>query len=272
MTKMKFANKITYQNKTSKIGHSDERSVSRAEQNGKTGIHHDSPTKEHRFSRIRDNSSQAPIDSTVQMIIHEIRNPLSAISLANQSLKQEPVLEKEKLQAFTDVISKNTARIEDLLKEFVNMKTYCKEEFELADICDILERSLKKAEDRIFLKNVRVIKTYGFDLHLYADIPKLTTAFLNIIINAVEAVNDKGKLWITVYRAKNELKVIFKDNGSGMDPATMQHMFDKKFSTKPNGLGVGMAYVKEILDRHHATVNVDSEPGKGTALFITFKT
>jgi signal transduction histidine kinase len=140
------------------------------------------------------------------------------------------------------------------------------------DICGIIEECLAKADDRIFLKQLDVTRSYSPGLLINGNAEKLSIVFLNIIINSIEAVKEgEGNLWITVYQLKDEVKVVFKDNGSGMEPEVADHMFDKNFSSKRKGLGVGMSHVKEILALHHASISVNSEPGTGTTITLAFK-
>jgi len=210
------------------------------------------------------------MNDNIKMMVHEIRNPLTAISLAGQSIENAAAHTDPSLVAYTEIIAKNISRIEEILKGLLCPKNKTSE-LVPTDICDIIEDSLGRADDRIFLKKIRVIKSYGFGLMVHADAEKLSIVFLNIIVNAVEAVKEKGKIWITVYRAKDEINVIFKDNGAGMDKGVANHMFDRNFSGKPKGLGVGLTYVKEILEQHSASIRVTSEPGAGTSVVITFK-
>ena len=105
-----------------------------------------------------------------------------------------------------------------------------------------------------------------------ANLESLSLAFSNIIVNAIEAVSEnEGKIWITAYQTKDKVNVIFKDNGAGMEPEVAHHMFEKNFSKKSKGLGVGLSHVKDALDSHNASVSVNSEPGTGTTILIEFK-
>jgi len=214
------------------------------------------------------------VQERIGMIIHEIRNPLTAISLANQSLREE--INDDKLPSsfhtYTDIVAKNINRIEGMLKDLLFINCQGKTELVPMDICDIIEECLAKADDRIFLKKMTVLRSYSPGLLINVNSQKLAIVFLNIIINAIEAVKEgEGNLWITVYQLKNEVKVVFKDNGSGMEPEVVDHMFDKNFSSKKKGLGVGMAHVKEILAAHDASISVHSEPGIGTTIILAFK-
>ena len=214
------------------------------------------------------------VQERIGMIIHEIRNPLTAISLANQSLREE--INDDRLPSsfhtYTDIVAKNINRIEGMLKDLLFINCQGKRELVPMDICDLIEECLAKADDRIFLKKVAVFRSYSRGLLINVNSQELAIVFLNIIINAIEAVKEgEGNLWITVYQLKNEVKVVFKDNGSGMEPEVVDHMFDKNFSSKKKGLGVGMAHVKEILAAHDASISVHSEPGIGTTIILAFK-
>ena len=213
------------------------------------------------------------MENEIGMIIHEIRNPLTAISLANQSLYDEIGYDHlpPSLYSVTEMIAKNITRIEVLLKELLHANCG---QMELApiDICDVLENSLKKADDRIFLKKLEISKSYCSGLLILGNAEKLSLAFLNIIINAVEAATEnEGKIWITAYKREDFIKIVFKDNGTGMEPEVADHMFDKNFSGKRKGLGVGMSHVKEIIAAHNACITVNSEPGTGTSIVLAFK-
>ena len=214
-----------------------------------------------------------PTENEIGMIIHEIRNPLTAISLANQSLHEEIGYDHlpPSLYNVTEMIAKNITRIEVLLKELLQANG-AQVEFAPTDICDIIENSLKKADDRISLKQLEISKSYCSGLLVHGNAEKLSLAFLNIIINAIEAAaKDDGKIWVTAYRREGSIKIVFKDNGTGMEREVADHMFDKNFSRKTNGLGFGLTNVKKILDQHNALVTVNSEQGSGTSFIITFK-
>jgi signal transduction histidine kinase len=214
------------------------------------------------------------VQERIGMIIHEIRNPLTAISLANQSLREE--IQDDNLplsfNIFTDIVSKNINRIEAMLRDMLSINCQNKMELVPTDICDVIEECLEKADDRIFLKKLDVSRSYSPGLLINGNADGLSIVFLNIIVNAIEAVKEgEGNLWITVYPLKHEVKVIFKDNGCGMEPEVAGHMFDKNFSSKGKGLGVGMTHVKEILASHNASISVNSEPGTGTTIMLVFK-
>jgi signal transduction histidine kinase len=217
--------------------------------------------------------NDASMRRQVEMTIHEIRNPLTAISLANQSIQEQIQAEQlpDSVFACTAIIQKNIGEIEKMLKELLTAGTSEKMETIPVDVCFAIENCLRKTDDRIFLKKIDVNKSYTPGLLVRGNAENLSVVFLNIIVNAIEAVKEgEGKIWITAYEVKDKVKVIFKDNGAGMEPEVANHMFEKNFSKKSKGLGVGLAHVKQVLDVHNALVSVNSEPGTGTTILIEF--
>jgi signal transduction histidine kinase len=210
----------------------------------------------------------------VEMTIHEIRNPLTAISLANQSIQEQIQTEQlpESVFACTAIINKNISTIEKMLKDLLTARSSERMETMTVDICFALENCLCRADDRISLRKIQLYKSYTPGLLVQGNAEKLSLAFLNIIVNAIEAVKDvDGKIWITAYQVKDKVKVIFKDNGAGMEPEVANQIFAKKISKKSKGLGVGLQHVKQIMDAHNALISVNSEPGTGTTILIEFK-
>jgi two-component system, sporulation sensor kinase E len=204
-----------------------------------------------------ENLSQS--ESFVRMIAHEIRNPLTAISIANKLLKEgiRENRDSEMLDIYIDILHNNAGKIEQLIRKLLELK---EEELSLpmpVDLCHLIDHTISKAADRIFLQNVTISKSYTPGNLTKGNAEKLVLAFLNILINAIESMEQKeGKLWITVYRVDNIIKVIFKDNGKGMEAESW---------------GFGLTHVKEILDEHEATITLNSKPGNGTSVTIVFK-
>jgi signal transduction histidine kinase len=227
--------------------------------------------KRNATEKTRDDAS---MHRQLNMTIHEIRNPLTAISLANQSIQEQIQMEQlpDSVFACTAIINKNIIMIEKILKDLLTASTGEKTTMMPIDVCFAIENCLCKTDDRIFLKKIEIHKSYAPGLLVQGNVESLSVAFSNIIVNAIEAVREsEGKIWITAYEVKDKVKVIFKDNGDGMEPEVANHMFEKNFSKKSKGLGVGLSHVKDVLDRHNASVSVNSEPGTGTTILIEFK-
>ena len=218
-------------------------------------------------SEMQDDKEKAII-----AIAHEIRNPLTAIKLTNQ-LMQEAFDKEERdkllMQSYMMIIANNITRIEKHLKEVLSFKGR-DEAFEPVNVCDCMDKALCEAKDRLYLAGITVTKNYQGSHWVYGIEERLMTAFLNIIINAIEAIKSRnGKIWVSVYEVNNSIRITIKDNGSGMSAATAEKIFDPLFSTK-DGIGIGLAHVKEIMNLHKASIVADSLEDVGTSISILF--
>ena len=124
----------------------------------------------------------------------------------------------------------------------------------------------------IDLKAIKVIKNYAPDvLPVLADIEKINIAFLNIILNAVEAVDpQKGVITITTETKDNRCVVTISDNGKGMDKESLSKLFEAYYTTKEKGSGLGLTNTQNIILGHNGNIYAESEEGKGSSFIISF--
>ena len=97
---------------------------------------------------------------------------------------------------------------------------------------------------------------------------QLKQVFLNLILNAVEAMPDGGQLTIQVYKGNGYIFVRFEDTGAGVEPEAMKHLFEPFFSTKHTGSGIGLAVSEEIIARHGGALDVESAPEQGAVFTV----
>ncbi|WP_305952118.1 hybrid sensor histidine kinase/response regulator [Emticicia oligotrophica] len=202
-------------------------------------------------------------------LAHEVRNPLTNIHLSLDQL--EPELTDEELKLFTDIIRRNSRRINTLITEL--LESFKPQETVLSEVSvvELIERALSEALDRINLKKINLIKHFSKDCRLYLDQSKIKIAFLNLIINAIEAMEaEKGVLTISTVAHQEYFHVIIQDNGVGISQENLNRLFEPYFTLKTNGLGLGLAATLTILQSHHARVEVESELGGGTIFTIAF--
>lgn len=204
-------------------------------------------------------------------IAHEVRNPLTNINLATEHLRSE-VKQGPETNILFDMISRNSNRINDLINDLLNSTKAGQLSFKKVNINDILDQSLGFAQDRIDLKEIRVVKNYATGLpNILVDIEKINIAFLNIIVNAIEAIGpQKGILTLTTENKNNRCLVTITDNGNGMDKDSLAKLFEPYFTTKEKGNGLGLTNTQNIILGHHANIYAESELGKGSSFFINF--
>jgi signal transduction histidine kinase len=144
-------------------------------------------------------------------------------------------------------------------------------DFVKASINDILDKSLEFALDRIELKKIKIVKNYDPDIcPILVNNEKIYIAFLNIIVNAIEAMQEKGTLLLSTENTKNRCVAKITDNGKGMSKADVGRLFEPYFTTKENGHGLGLTNTQNIILSHKASISAVSEPGKGTTFIVSF--
>ncbi|MFN8344633.1 MAG: PAS domain S-box protein [Spirosomataceae bacterium] len=220
----------------------------------------------------RDTLLAAKAASTARLVrtlAHEVRNPLTNINLSLDQI--EPELDNEDQKLFAEIIRRNSRRINTLISELLNSFKQQEAILSSASIHQLLDETLGEAADRISLKKITLKKEYGDDCRLTLDKSNIKIAFLNLIINAIEAMEEeKGVLTVSTQIAGKSCLVEVRDNGLGISPENLNRLFEPYFTSKANGLGLGLAATLTILQSHRATVEVESEIGEGTVFTVAF--
>lgn len=250
-------------------------SVSRQENaNGKgyfQGIIHDI-TNLKRIERASFQIEKLRSTATLlRTLAHEVRNPLTNINLSVEQLK--PELNSEDANIYLDIIARNCGRIDGLISELLDLSRPAEISLQKAPLQHIIETTLAAASDRISLKNIRLDLSYPDQpAYIMADKEKLKIAFLNIVINAVEAVpKESGNITIVIRDEAPHYKVFINDNGGGIPEENISRIFEPYFTSKTNGFGLGLAATWNILQSHHASIDVNSQPGEGTSFILAFE-
>ena len=217
---------------------------------------------------LRSLEKYAVTGRIARTIAHEVRNPLTNINLSIEQLKSE-VPETETTELFFKMIIRNSERINNLVSDLLNSTRVTELKFEDANVNDILNESLKMAMDRIELKHIKVVRNYQRDIcTIPADVQKIQVAFLNIIVNAIEAMDNNGVLSLITSTEKGKCVVRIKDTGTGMDKEALGKLFEPYFTTKEKGNGLGLANSQNIILGHNGTISAESEFGVGTTFTI----
>lgn len=202
-------------------------------------------------------------------IAHEVRNPLTNIALASEQIK-EITGKQEEAEVLLDMIGRNVNRINQLVSDLLNSTRFAQLEFADVSVNELLDEALELASDRIELKEVQVVKDYESDIcPVHVDREKMKIAFLNIIVNALEAMDTKGVLAFRTKKIGERCQIEISDNGVGMDDETQMRLFEPYFTGKNKGNGLGMTNTQNIILNHRGHISLKSAPGQGTTFTIT---
>ena len=212
----------------------------------------------------------AAADRLARTLAHEIRNPLTNINLSLDHLRHNNAQQSQ--LHYLDIIFRNSKRINDILTELLASSSPSSLTLTPNNLQDILDDSLAVALDRIMLKKIKLqVRYYENPIIIPSNYEQLKIAFLNIIINGVEAMeNNTGKLSISIEDNHTTWLVKISDNGIGIPQNQISRLFEPYFTAKRNGMGLGLSASLNILKSHHAEVYVKSEENKGTTFFVSF--
>jgi len=206
-------------------------------------------------------------------IAHEIRNPLTSIKMRLYSLHE--VLSKDSLASDDlNVINEEIGRMEGTVNNFLDFARPPELNLQSADIVRILEATVNLIAPKARSQNIAIQKQlHDFPLELKIDKEQMRQVFLNIMLNAIEAMPNGGTLKIDA--AKNEdkksnkvLEINIRDTGTGITPEIKNKITEPFFTTKAEGTGLGLFIASRIVKMHKGSLDIDSQSGKGTTVTL----
>ena len=222
--------------------------------------------------KFYDSQKLAAVGQLSAGIAHEVRNPLSSIKMSLQILEKRLNPIGNDLKRFR-IAEKEVEHLEKIVNDILIYAKPAEPEKKPADIISFLENSLTMVEKDLSEKKIDV----QFDNDpgippINLDSAMLRQAFLNIYLNAIDAMEYGGRLSIRTRLVTNGHKHVLieiEDNGYGIDDEDMPHLFNPFFTRKKYGTGLGLTQVKKFIDLHHGTIEIFSRKGEGTKVVVT---
>lgn len=226
------------------------------------------------YTNLKKSLEQRSLDERIEAIgkmvrsmAHEIRNPLTNIHLSLHQLEEEV---NEEGQTYIEIIRRNSKRINDLIGELMKLSNPTDQDYKPVNVRTVIASALEDAMDRIRLKGIKVQEEHSApDRLVMGDQGKLHMAMLNIIINAVEAMDKKEGLLHISTRSNGDMAAIhITDNGDGIPAENIPHLFQPYFTGKKNGMGLGLATTHSVIKAHKGNIEVHSSYGEGTTFVV----
>lgn len=217
---------------------------------------------------LRGNEKFSATGRVARTIAHEIRNPLTNINLACAHLSTDPELQK--YAGLLEVIKGNSDRINQMITDLLNSTRFLELNFSRVSINELLDETLDAARDSLQLKKITTVKDYAQNIcDVWVDKEKLKIAIFNIIINAIDAMDEGiGILTLKTAAAGGKCEVSITDNGIGMEEEVLNKLFDPYFTSKTSGTGLGLTNARNIVLNHKGNITVESKPGIGTTFYL----
>jgi len=205
-------------------------------------------------------------------IAHEIRNPLVSIGgFARRLYRSLPAEASGKRYSQTIIVE--VARLEKILNDIMQYTNGETVSFNECNLREILEDSLSMTSEES-VNGVQLVREFADDLpKVRGDYQQLKQTFFNLITNAHHSVKDKGTIFVRAYpfslSGSASVRVEVEDNGTGIDPQHLHHIFNPFYTTKESSLGLGLATVHKVVTSHRGQIEVDNRYGKGVRFIIT---
>jgi two-component system phosphate regulon sensor histidine kinase PhoR len=215
----------------------------------------------------------------VNNFTHEFRTPLAVIKISSDVLLQENIAEKpERLKNYATIINEQTAHLQSQVQRLLEIaytdRSSLPLEKESLDINELLEQALNDLQPLIEQKGVVIDKSLMPGIpHLHADKSYLLLAFINLIENAIK-YSPKPVIWVSTYESGTDLCIAIRDNGIGIAPAHHKKIFNRFYRVTQGeihtvkGFGLGLNFVKKVVDAHGGKIEVHSEEKKGSTFII----
>lgn len=203
----------------------------------------------------------------MRTLAHEVRNPLSSISMATESI--EFSVKDEENKVFLDMIKRNALRINEIISKVLNSARSQEFDLKLNAVQEVIFFAISTITDRAALNSIQINVDISNESFIFpVNFEQLAIAFTNLFVNAIEAMSEspRGELNISFY---NGILTIH-DNGIGIDSELQGHLFEPYFTTKKAGVGLGLASTLSILKVHHIGIDVQSNSGQGTVFTLDF--
>ncbi|MFH1528858.1 MAG: ATP-binding protein [Bacteroidota bacterium] len=207
-------------------------------------------------------------------IAHEMRNPLGNITAAAQYFlsKSENGGDKKK---YLKIILRNSVRMNKVIKNLLNLAKPHEVAFTIGSIYKIIDDVCLLVKARLLKQHVQLFRKFShYQPKILLDEKLLEEVFLNIILNAIEAMPKRGKLTITVYTEHNGDEVVINvtDTGVGISEDNLDKIYEPFFTTKKDGTGFGLSLVRQIVELHKGKIDVKSKLDYGTEVKIILPT
>jgi len=208
-------------------------------------------------------------------VAHEINNPLGSILLFSRLIMQQ-VPAEGKIRENLERIEKETKRCHTIVRNLLDFARQREPMVESVDVNRLLDATLKLFEGQFLFHNIQIVRDYDPNLQpILADESQLQQVFMNIILNAADAMKGKGRLTLaTKQDGEDNIEISVSDTGCGIPPENIDRIFDPFFTTKGvgHGTGLGLSVSYGIIQKHNGDINVSTTVGAGTTFTVSLPT
>lgn len=217
------------------------------------------------------------LSTAIADISHQLKTPLTSIRIMLDNIQDDPDMEKEVREDFLADISKQIDWISSLVVSLLKIAKFdagtIKMENNEINAKNLIDNIVSNLAILIELKNIEIITTVDEKATFIADYKWQQEALTNILKNAIEHSKQNSRIYITVENTSLFLKIIIKDEGSGIDKEDLKHIFQRFYKTKnssENSIGIGLPLAKAIIEQSNGYIKVETKYGEGTSFEVKY--
>jgi two-component system NtrC family sensor kinase len=208
-------------------------------------------------------------------IAHEVKNPLAIIVQGVEYLRTS-VDSDVHIADILERIKKSAFRADSIIKGLLSFTRQMPIQTEQVEIAPVIEETLLFIDHQLKLKHIKLVKQFSPGLpKVTVDINQIKQVFLNLLLNSIDAIQDRGTITISAEKVESapgesNLQITLADTGCGIPKDRIEKVFDPFYTTKDSSrnAGLGLSIAKGIIDKHHGTVQIESESEGGTCVII----
>ena len=198
----------------------------------------------------------ATIGELTSKLAHDLRNPISVLKTTHEIMKQQPNLASEKREMYNSKIDRSIQKIIHIVDDVLDFVRISALKIEPVSLSSLIASAI----DTIDIPDGVSINTPTNDFTVNCDFRKMEAVIVNILTNAVQAVEKDGTVQIRLTPKEKSIAIEIEDDGPGISESDILKIFDPLFTTKPIGTGLGLAICKSIVDQHGGKIFVSSKP------------
>jgi signal transduction histidine kinase len=211
----------------------------------------------------------AAVGELAASIAHEVRNPLAGMKGALEVLRKELAVKPSNLEIVDELLAQ-IVRLEQLVRDLLTFARPRALSLELFDLHELLDRLLRTYKEQADHLGVTVERIYGPSTgHMHADPRQMEQVFLNLIYNALQAMDGGGTLTVSTRAEEPNIVITLSDTGKGIPETDMPKILQPFFTTKHRGSGLGLPIVKKVSEAHGGSIEIVSVVGQGTTVTVS---
>ncbi|MBA7669226.1 Sensor protein ZraS [subsurface metagenome] len=211
----------------------------------------------------------ASIGELAAGLAHEIKNPIAGMKGALEIINQQTDISDPKKEIFTEMLLQ-IDKINNVIHDLLSYAKPKEISMNLVDPSEAINNAIKLARTQVIDKEIDIrFKSLGNGTLALIDADKIQEVMLNLMVNSISAINNKGHISIELHeKNQRELEILFSDDGMGIKKEHLPQIFNPFFTTKNRGTGLGLSICKKIIEAHNGSIEVESKTKEGTTFSI----